>query len=157
MNMKISEEFGGYFARIPLKATPHIVCANALQTDWATVLPPERCSFVLGNPPFLGKSNQSAAQKADMQLVCGDIKNAGLLDFVAAWYIKAARYMRSLPSPSQGEGVYAVPLSPPTASRKGSKLAYCGVGCWHKVSRFTLRTALLAGITKRAVKRLCIV
>ncbi|MDO9281686.1 MAG: class I SAM-dependent DNA methyltransferase, partial [Methylotenera sp.] len=93
MNMKISEEFGAYFARIPLKATPHIICANALQTDWAEVLPPARCSYVLGNPPFLGKSNQSAAQKIDMQLVCGDIKNAGLLDFVAAWYVKAARYM----------------------------------------------------------------
>jgi hypothetical protein len=95
MNMKISEEFGAYFARIPLKATPHITCANALQTDWASVLPSERCSYVLGNPPFLGKSNQSAAQKADMQSVCGDIKNAGLLDFVAAWYIKAARYMQA--------------------------------------------------------------
>jgi len=105
MNMKISVEFGAYFARIPLKATPHIVCANALQTDWATVLPPERCSYVLGNPPFLGKSNQSAAQKADMQLVCGDIKNAGLLDFVAAWYIKAARYMAAGNTfPMQGEG-----------------------------------------------------
>ena len=94
MNMKISEEFGNYFARIPLKATPHIVCGNALQTDWADVLPPEHCSYVLGNPPFVGKSNQSAEQKADMQLVCGEIKNAGLLDFVSAWYIKAARYMR---------------------------------------------------------------
>jgi len=69
------------------------VCGNALQTDWHSVLPAERCSYVLGNPPFLGKSNQSAAQKADMQLVCEDIKNAGLLDFVAAWYIKAARYL----------------------------------------------------------------
>ncbi|NOS97782.1 MAG: class I SAM-dependent DNA methyltransferase [Methylotenera sp.] len=93
MNMKISEEFGAYFARIPLKATPHIVCGNALQTDWASVLPPEKCSYILGNPPFLGKSNQSAAQKIDMQLVCGDIKNAGLLDFVSAWYVKAARYI----------------------------------------------------------------
>jgi hypothetical protein len=98
MNMKISVEFGAYFASIPLKATPHIVCTNALQTDWASVLSPERCSYVLGNPPFLGKSNQSAAQKADMQLVCGDIKNAGLLDFVAAWYIKAARYMAVIAS-----------------------------------------------------------
>lgn len=88
--MKISEEFGAYFARIPLKAKPHIVCGNALQTDWASVLAPERCSYVLGNPPFLGKSNQSSAQKADMQLVCGDIKNAGLLDFVAARYIDLA-------------------------------------------------------------------
>jgi hypothetical protein len=95
MNMKISEEFGNYFARIPLKSTPHIVHGNALQLDWQNVLPPESCSYILGNPPFLGKSNQSAAQKADMQLVCGEIKNAGLLDFVSAWYIKAARYIQS--------------------------------------------------------------
>ncbi|MEI8362679.1 MAG: DNA methyltransferase [Betaproteobacteria bacterium] len=93
MNMKVSEEFGAYFARIPLKATPHIVCGNALQIDWVDVLPAEMCRFILGNPPFLGKSNQSAAQKVDMQLVCSAIKNAGLLDFVSAWYVKAARYM----------------------------------------------------------------
>ncbi|MDP1659732.1 MAG: class I SAM-dependent DNA methyltransferase [Methylotenera sp.] len=105
MNMKISEEFGAYFARIPLKATPHIICANALQTDWASVLPPERCSYILGNPPFLGKSNQSAAQKADMQLICGAIKNAGLLDFVAAWYVKAARYVGNSPFPELVEGI----------------------------------------------------
>jgi len=117
MNMRVSEEFGSYFARIPLKATPHIVHGNALQSDWTDVLPPERCSYVLGNPPFVGKSNQSAEQKADMQLVCGDIKNAGLLDFVAAWYIKAARYLAATPSPGQGEGrdgggMAQVPSSP---------------------------------------------
>ncbi len=94
MNMRVSEEFGAYFARIPLKATPHITCANALQTDWESILSAQKCSYILGNPPFLGKSNQSAAQKADMQLVCSNIKSAGLLDFVAAWYIKAARYMQ---------------------------------------------------------------
>lgn len=104
MNMKVSQEFGSYFARIPLKATPHIVCDNALTLDWAQVLAPAHCNFILGNPPFLGKSNQSAAQKLNMQYVCGEIKNAGLLDFVAAWYIKAARYMRLAPSPFKGEG-----------------------------------------------------
>ncbi len=105
MNMKVSEEFGAYFARIPLKATPHILCGNALQLDWADVLPAEKCSFILGNPPFLGKSNQSAAQKVDMQLVCRDIKNAGLLDFVLAWYVKAARYMDLCRSgDNRGEG-----------------------------------------------------
>jgi hypothetical protein len=103
MNMKISEEFGAYFARIPLKATPHIVCGNALQTDWTEVLPPARCSYVLGNPPFKGKKEQSAEQKVDMQSVC-QIKSAGILDFVSAWYVKAARYMSATPSPSQGEG-----------------------------------------------------
>lgn len=94
MNMRISEEFGNYFARIPLKTTPHIVHGNALQIDWESILPAKRCSFVLGNPPFIGKSNQSAEQKHDMQSACKDIKNAGLLDFVAAWYTKAAHYIK---------------------------------------------------------------
>ena len=104
MNMKVSQEFGSYFARIPLKATPHIVCDNALTLDWAQVLAPQDCSFILGNPPFLGKSNQSAGQKNDMQLVCGAIKNAGLLDFVAAWYIKAAPYISNPVRPELVEG-----------------------------------------------------
>ncbi len=104
MNMKISEEFGNYFARIPLKATPHIVCGNALQTDWADVLLPAHCNYVLGNPPFIGYTQRSALQRADMELVCHDIHGAGVLDFVAAWYVKAARYINT-PRPTQwGEG-----------------------------------------------------
>jgi type II restriction/modification system DNA methylase subunit YeeA len=98
MNMKISEEFGNYFARIPLKAKPHIVCDNALQTDWTNVLPPTQCSFILGNPPFLGKSNQSAAQKSDLLNVFGKLKSASDLDFVAAWYVIAARYIKENPA-----------------------------------------------------------
>ncbi len=121
MNMKISEEFGAYFARIPLKATPHIVCGNALQIDWTAILPAENCSFMLGNPPFLGKSNQSAAQKTDMQMVCGDIKNAGLLDFVSAWYVKAARYMHHNAFPEPVEGL----ASPSTGSGNGASEIKC--------------------------------
>jgi hypothetical protein len=64
MNMKISEEFGQYLARISLKAMPHIVYGNALQVDWNAVLPAEHCSYVLGNPPLLGKKEQSAEQKS---------------------------------------------------------------------------------------------
>ena len=54
MNVRVSEEFGNYFARIPLVSTPHIVHGNALRVDWNDVLPAERCSYVLGNPPFVG-------------------------------------------------------------------------------------------------------
>src|SRR5574337_1784183 len=50
MNLRVSEEFGLYFARIPLKSTPHVVHGNALTLDWNEVLPAERCSYVLGNP-----------------------------------------------------------------------------------------------------------
>jgi hypothetical protein len=94
MNLRVSEEFGLYFARIPLRTSPHIVHGNALRLDWNEVLPVERCSFVLGNPPFLGKTYQSKAQKADLELVMRGISGSGDLDFVAAWYVKAAHYLR---------------------------------------------------------------
>ncbi len=94
MNMKISEEFGAYFARIPLKTTPHIVCANALQTDWASVLPPERCSYVLGNPPFIGHQWRSKEQMSDMELTWGKDGKFGRLDFVTCWHKKATDYMQ---------------------------------------------------------------
>ena len=93
MNMKISEEFGVYYARIPLKSTPHITHDNALQLEWSAVLAPEICSYILGNPPFRGKSKQAPSQKLEMQLVCNGVNNSGLLDYVAAWYVKATRYI----------------------------------------------------------------
>lgn len=98
MNLRVSEEFGLYFARIPLKSTPHVVHGNALQLDWNEVLPAERCCYVLGNPPFLGKKEQSAAQKGDFEAVMGDIPGSGVLDFVAAWYVKATRFISMAPS-----------------------------------------------------------
>ncbi|MDD3381190.1 MAG: hypothetical protein PHD68_08270, partial [Rugosibacter sp.] len=98
MNIKVSEEFGSYFVRIPLKHAATIVHGNALQLDWNAVLPAPTCAYVLGNPPFVGKSYQTAEQKADMAAVTHDIHGAGVLDFVAAWYIKAARYMATHPA-----------------------------------------------------------
>ena len=94
MNLRVSEEFGMYFARIPLRTTPHILHGNALQVDWNDVLPAQRCSFVLGNPPFVGAKFMDDAQRLDTRAVFAGIDNAGLLDFVAAWYVKAARYMK---------------------------------------------------------------
>lgn len=94
MNMRLSEEFGLYFARIPLRTSPHIVHGNALRLDWNEVLPAERCSFVLGNPPFVGAKFMDDAQREDTRLVFAGIDNAGLLDFVAAWYVKATHYLR---------------------------------------------------------------
>jgi len=93
MNLKVSEEFGQYFARLPLKKAPHIVHGNALRIDWNEVVPAWRLSYLLGNPPFLGKSLQSAAQKEELAAVFHDVKGAGVLDYVACWYRKAAEYM----------------------------------------------------------------
>jgi hypothetical protein len=94
MNLRVSVEFGLYFARIPLKSSPQIRHANALRLDWHEVLPAERCSYVLGNPPFLGKTYQSKEQKADLAAVMHGIHGAGDLDFVCGWYVLAARYTR---------------------------------------------------------------
>ena len=98
MNRDLAEKLGQYFARLPLKKAPHILCANALRADWKELLPPEKCSFVMGNPPFVGGKFQTDDQRADMEFVCGHVKNYGLLDFVTAWYFKATDYMRANPT-----------------------------------------------------------
>jgi len=64
MNQQISEHFGTYFARIPLKKSANIVNGNALQTDWHSVCP--NASFIVGNPPFIGKNYRNEQQDADM-------------------------------------------------------------------------------------------
>jgi hypothetical protein len=76
----------------------NIVCANALALDWADVLPPEQCSFVMGNSPFVGYSYQTRDQKADLAEVFKGMNGAGVLDLVAAWHIAAARYIQANPS-----------------------------------------------------------
>ncbi|MDP2680849.1 MAG: class I SAM-dependent DNA methyltransferase, partial [Rhodoferax sp.] len=94
MNLRVSEEFGLYFARIPLRTSPHIVHGNALRLDWNEVIPAERCSFVLGNPPFVGKKEQDINQKADLAPVFAPLNGSGVLDLVAGWYVKATHYLR---------------------------------------------------------------
>ncbi len=98
MNLRVSVEFGLYFARIPLISAPGIRNANALRLDWNDVLPAERCSYVLGNPPFLGKQYQTPEQKADVAPIYQALEGGGVLDFVAAWYIKAANYAKANPT-----------------------------------------------------------
>ena len=98
MNRDLSEKLGQYFARLPLAKAARILQANALRTDWKALLPPEQCSYVMGNPPFRGSKWQSDEQRADMESVFGQLKNFGSLDFVAVWYFKAADYMRDNPA-----------------------------------------------------------
>lgn len=92
MNLELSAAFGGYYPRIPLKKKPTIVHADALETDWAEVLPPERCAYVLGNPPFIGAKFQADAQRAQVRALANLGKSGGTLDYVCAWFIKAGAY-----------------------------------------------------------------
>jgi hypothetical protein len=95
MNMAISNEFGQYFVRLPLKKAATIVHGNALQTDWESVVSKNDLSFILGNPPFIGQQLQSAMQKADMLKIFGNSEGSGVLDYVAAWYLLAAKYIQN--------------------------------------------------------------
>lgn len=94
MNLRLSEVFGHYYIRLPLKKSPTIVYGNALRLDWMTVLPPAECSYVLGNPPFVGKQFRTEEQEEDVSLVWGQTKGHGLLDYVTCWYQKAAEYIQ---------------------------------------------------------------
>ena len=94
MNILLSEAFGQYFVRLPLKKSPTIVCGNALRLDWKKILPSDQCSYVLGNPPFVGKHLMTIEQEQDMRLVWGNTGGAGFLDYVTGWYRKAADYIR---------------------------------------------------------------
>ena len=94
MNIRLSEAFGQYFVRLPLKKSPTIVCGNALRFNWKEILPPKQCSYILGNPPFVGAKFQTHEQRYDMDLVAGDVENSGLLDYVTGWYFKGAEYIQ---------------------------------------------------------------
>jgi methylase of polypeptide subunit release factors len=138
MNMQISNEFGQYFVRLPLKKSAKIVHGNALRLDWqslisqqtieleakeATVILKEPTSeyktvniktekltivdkrnvqpiqyevnksfdYIIGNPPFIGSAYQNESQKEDMEIIFSGLKGYGMLDYVTAWYKKAAQ------------------------------------------------------------------
>ncbi|TPE62313.1 class I SAM-dependent DNA methyltransferase [Sandaracinobacter neustonicus] len=93
-NLLLSADLGELFARIPLTKSAKIVQGDALDTDWAEVLSPERCSYVLGNPPFIGAKFQSEYQRAQVRRVAGLGGSGGTLDYVAAWFIRAAAFVQ---------------------------------------------------------------
>jgi hypothetical protein len=97
MNMVISSEFGQYFSRLPLAKSATIVNANALKIDWKSVILPEKLSYILGNPPFIGYTYQTLEQRKDMNGIFIHIKGAGVLDFVAGWYLFATYMMAANP------------------------------------------------------------
>lgn len=114
MNMKVSDQFGIYFARLPLKKGANIIIGNALKFEWDSIILKDQLSYIIGNPPFAGKHLQNKEQKDDMGLVFKGVKEYKNLDYVTGWYIKAAGFIQgtdikvafvSTNSISQGEQV----------------------------------------------------
>ncbi|MBQ3376774.1 MAG: hypothetical protein IJG62_00730 [Synergistaceae bacterium] len=106
----------------PLKTYEGIYMSNALKIDWRGVLEPRTLNYIMANPPFRGYSLQTQEQKNKILKVYSDesgkpYKSAGKIDYVAAWYFKAAEFMKdtnikaafvSTNSITQGEQVSAV-------------------------------------------------
>ncbi len=85
---------------LPLKSYANITEANALRIDWEDVVPKDKLSYIMGNPPFVGYSLQSKEQKANILSIYVDekgkpYKTAGKIDYVAGWYLKASSLMHS--------------------------------------------------------------
>ncbi|MGO4684618.1 class I SAM-dependent DNA methyltransferase [Hyphomicrobium sp. 2TAF46] len=105
---------------LPLDAESWITCGNALRLDWLSVCPPTGTSvkihsddllqepldqpeidfeneggetYICSNPPYLGSTWQSEAQKSDLRIIFeGRTQNWKSLDYVAGWFLKAADY-----------------------------------------------------------------
>jgi hypothetical protein len=140
MNMQISNEFGQYFVRLPLKKSARIVHGDALKTEWQSLLNPvntinviakhaniflledpiteyktvnvqtetfeiykgktpeyiedKKFDYILGNPPFIGSKIMTQTQRDSVVKEFENIQGSGVLDYVTAWYIKAAKYIQ---------------------------------------------------------------
>ena len=131
MNNRLSLEFGETCSRIPPTTSSRIVQGDTLETDWADVLPPERCSYVLGNPPFAGAKLQTAAQRAQVRRVAALGGTGGTLDYVAAWFFKACDYARAggakvgfVATNSITQGEQAGQLWPALFKRHGAEISF---------------------------------
>lgn len=80
---------------LPLKSYANITEGNALRLNWEDVVPKGKLNYIMGNPPFVGLSMRSPEQQEDMSSVFDGNDRAGRLDYVAAWYRKAAEYIQS--------------------------------------------------------------
>ncbi len=94
MNVKLSATFGKSYLRIPLKKSPNIRHDDALEIDWSNVLAPENCSYLFGNPPFIGAKYQSKKQRDQVRQIASLGGSGGSLDYVCAWFIRAGEYLR---------------------------------------------------------------
>ncbi len=98
MNMRLESEFGTAVPSIPLDEAAIIVNDNSLHLDWKPLKKDKVFNYILGNPPFIGKKEQTVEQKNDLTTIFDDFKGTGNLDYVTAWYVKACDYMQKYPT-----------------------------------------------------------
>ncbi|MCL4157118.1 UNVERIFIED_CONTAM: hypothetical protein GTU68_066680 [Idotea baltica] len=94
MNEVFSLEFGQNVINLPLRESAKIVHGNALRIDWEDVVSKDQLNYIIGNPPFVGAKYMSKDNRVDMSIVFEGVKSYGLLDYVSAWYLRAAQYIQ---------------------------------------------------------------
>jgi len=94
MNMQISNEFGQYFVRLPLKKAAKIIHADALETDWQNVVSKNELTHIIGNPPFIGSNIMKQNQRNQIVKEFDNVAGGGTLDYVTGWYIKASKFIQ---------------------------------------------------------------
>ena len=89
LDEEASEYFGQNLIDFPIQSNASIVNANALRIDWNDVVPASELDYIIGNPPFIGKKEQSRIQKEELiSLFPGNVR-IGNIDYVVGWYKKA--------------------------------------------------------------------
>lgn len=83
---------------LPLTTNAFIVEGNALRFDWKELIASDELSYIMGNPPFVGKKEQNPEQKNDLKRIFKNTKGAGNLDYVCSWYRRAVDYMKCCPA-----------------------------------------------------------
>lgn len=95
MNIEFAKEFGREPDLLPLTERANIHHSNALEIDWAEVVPKNQLNYIIGNPPFVGSKYQNKEQKALQISIFGKLKNAKQLDFVTNWFYKASVFIEN--------------------------------------------------------------
>lgn len=100
MNQEFFREFGRTRPALPLQETGNIVQGNACRIDWESVCPKREGDeiFIFGNPPYLGSKLQNEEQKKDIDLVFNKYKVSKVLDYIAVWFYKGAKYIENTKS-----------------------------------------------------------
>lgn len=100
MNLEFKDKFGYAPAPLPLTTSGKVFCGNSIELDWKKVCPLDGSNvsgtevYICSNPPFLGKKEQSAKQKEEIQKIFEYSSGSGIIDYVACWYLKAAEFMK---------------------------------------------------------------
>lgn len=94
MNLVLAQEFGQAPDRLPISTSAQIANANALQIDWTSVVGEfDSDTYILGNPPWIGSTYQTAEQKKDQKKIWGSTPGGGTVDYVTNWFVLSGEYI----------------------------------------------------------------